>query len=55
MKHPSGQPKRDRVWGTRSIERSPPHERLVPGLRRRDGLTHAVGFTADLGGNWDDE
>lgn len=49
----SPRPIRDERRGTETYQRVPFEGPLTPRLRQ-DGLTHAIGFTAHIGGKWEE-
>jgi hypothetical protein len=54
-KHPSGRPRARESYGRLSITRSPSREPLTPGLRKREGMTEAIGFVVPSDYGHDDE
>jgi hypothetical protein len=51
--HPSGRPRRVTERRGRGYWNAPNVGPVTPSLRR-DGLTHAIGFTAHIGGKWEE-
>ena len=54
MRHPSGRPVVKEKRGVTSLLNPPNDEPLTPGLRRGD-LPEAIGFTAGLTADYDDD